>query len=285
MAKCSIGPYGHPSGKIGNLVFYTLNGQAVCRLIGKAGKPSLNQLDNRQRMSITMEFLKPMREFINSSFKLEAEGTVKNPHNLATSYNKKHALIGQYPDIKVDYSKVILSKGSLEMAKDFKLTKGDAGVNLSWDNVAEVNGRYDDVMMVMISNPDKKHASSYLNAARRADGSCFVPVPHWLMETQMEVYVCFKSADGKSISDSAYIGNLNGVAESHIEQKERLIYKQVKARFDQVEADYHKKTIAFGEGRLDSKAFRHVEKEYEVLKKKLLLLPGKPSGDPEIRLN
>ncbi|WP_157262405.1 DUF6266 family protein [Pedobacter sp. PACM 27299] len=79
-------------------------------------------------MSVTKGLLKPMADFINVSFKLEAEGTVKNPHNLATSYNKKHALTGQYPDIKVDYSKVILSKGSLEMAQDLKLSKGRKGL-------------------------------------------------------------------------------------------------------------------------------------------------------------
>jgi len=279
MALCYAGPYGHPSGKIGKLVFYMLNGQPVCRLIGKAGKPSINQLANRQAMSVTMGLLKPMSEFINVSFKLEAEGTVKNPHNLATSYNKKLALTGQYPNIKVDYSKVVLSKGNLEMANNLKLSKAEGGINLSWDaGVTTQNGRYDDIMMVMLSHPDYELASSFLNAGRRADGSCFIPLQsEWLMNGQMEVYVCFKSANGKLISDSAYAGNLNGQAESHKEKEEKLHYLTVKARFDQVAADYHQKTPLHREGKMNSRAFRHLEKEYEVLKKKLMLLPGKPS--------
>ena len=276
MAKCYSGPYGHPSGKIGKLVFYMLNGQPICRLVGRAGKPTINQLANRQGMSVTMALLKPMSEFINMSFKLEAEGTVKNPHNLATSYNKKHALTGQYPDIKVDYSKVVLSKGSLEMAKDLKISKGEKGINLSWDTaVTPNNGRYDDILMVMLSHPEQENASSFLNVARREEGGCFIPLySERLMNGQMEVYVCFKSANGESISDSAYAGNLNGQPESQIEKQEKLQYLNVKARFDQVAADYHRKTRDYGEGRLDSKAFRHVEKEYEVLKRKLEHLPG-----------
>ena len=278
MAICYAGPHGHPSGKIGKLVFYILNGQPVCRLIGRAGKPSINQLGNRQAMSVTMGLLKPMADFINVSFKLEAEGTVKNPHNLATSYNKKHALTGQYPDIKVDYSKVILSKGSLEMAIDLKLSKGEEGINLSWNTAGFENGLYDDILMVMVSHPDHGRASSFLNAGKRGDGSCFIPLQsEWMRNGQMEVYVCFKSANGELISDSAYAGNLNGLAESQKEQAEKKHYMAVKVRFDRVEADYHQKIIAHEAGRIGDKAFRHIAKEYEVLKQKLKFLPGKPS--------
>lgn len=90
----------------------------------------------------------------------------------------------------------------------------------------------------------------------------------------MEVYVCFKSANGQLISDSAYAGNLNGLAESQKEQEEKKHYSLFKIRFDQFEASYHQKIIAHEEGRIGDKAFRHIEKEYEVLKKRLEYLPG-----------
>ncbi|WP_316838500.1 DUF6266 family protein [Pedobacter gandavensis] len=278
MAKCSVGPYGHPSGKIGNVVFYMLNGQPVCRLIGKAGKPSINQKGNRQSMSVTMELIKPMADFIGVSFKLEAEGSPKNTYNLAVSYNKKHALTGQYPNIKVDYSKIILSKGNLEMAKDLKLTKGEDGINLSWNTATEQYGYHDDIMMVMISHPVKKTASNFLNVAKRSDGSCFIPLYHeWMMSEQMEVYVCVRSADEKSISNSVYVGNLNGVPDTESEIAEKANYQAIKARFDQVANDYHEKRMVLGHGGMESKAFRQVRKEYQVLKEKLEHLPGKPS--------
>ncbi|WP_316842197.1 DUF6266 family protein [Pedobacter gandavensis] len=278
MAICNVGPYGHPSGKIGSLVFYILNGQPVCRTIGKPGKPSIKQLANQQAMSVTMELVKPMADFINVSFKLEAEGTVKNPHNLATSYIKKQALIGQYPDIKVDYSKVVLSQGSLEMAKDLKITKGKEGLNLSWNSDMEENAAADDILMVLVSHPTKKRASSYLNAARRSDGNCFLPLDkEWMINQQMEIYVCLKSSNEKSISDSVYVGNLNGAPESESEKAEKAHFMATKARFDVVEADYHKKRLELAEGLIESRAFRHLQKEYRVLRDKLDFLPGKPS--------
>ena len=276
MAICVSGLYGQPSGKIGKLVFYMLNGQPVCRLVGRAGKPSVNQLANRQSMSVTMDLLKPMSDFINVGFKLDSEGTVKNQHNLATSYNKKTALTGEYPNIKVDYSKVILSKGSLEMAKDLKVSKGEAGINLSWNDLITENGSYDDILMVMVNYPDKKQASSFLNVAKRKDGTCFIPVfrAEWMKNTQMEIYVCFKSANGKLISDTTYAGNLNGVAETEKEKAETTDYNAIKARYELISADYHKRLMENWEGKTESKAFRHLEREYLVLKKRLEHLPG-----------
>ncbi|MBB2147873.1 DUF6266 family protein [Pedobacter gandavensis] len=278
MAICSVGPYGHPSGKIGNVVFYMLNGQPVCRMKGKPGKPSIKQLGNRQAMAVTMDLVAPMADFINISFKQEAEGTVKNPHNLAVSYNKKGALTGEYPNIKVDYSKVILSRGELEMVSDLKISKGEDGINLSWNTDISENGSYDDLLMVLVNHPTKKRASSYLNAAKRADGSCFIPVSQeWMMREQMEIYVCLRSSNEKSITDSVYAGNLNGEPDSPMEKAAKIHYNATKARFDRVAADYHKQRMDDWEGALERKAFRHLEKEYHVLRDKLLHLPGKPS--------
>ncbi|MBB2149754.1 DUF6266 family protein [Pedobacter gandavensis] len=278
MAICKVGPFGHPSGKIGNMVFYMLNGQAVCRSKGKPGKPSLKQKANQEAMKLTMELLKPMKDFINVSFKQESAGSIKNPHNLATSYNKKQALTGEYPNIKVDYNEVILSRGTLEMAEDLKVSKGVEGLDLSWDSGIKENGAADDILMVLVSHPTKKRASTFLNAAKRADGSCFIPLDReWMMTEQMEVYVCLKSSNEKLISDSAYVGNLNGAPDSPLEKAEKMKFFAIKARFDQVAADYEKKKMDYAEGVIGTKAFRYLEKEYQVLRDKLKHLPGKPS--------
>ncbi|WP_222539360.1 DUF6266 family protein [Pedobacter polysacchareus] len=278
MAIFTVGPFGRPSGKIGNVVFYILNGQLVGRGIGKPGKPSLKQLANRQAMSATMDFLKPMTDFINVSFKSEAEGSLKNPHNLATSYNKKHALTGEYPNICVDYTKVILSKGQLESANELKISKGENGLHLSWNSGINENGAADDQLMVMVSHPGRKRASGYLNAARRGEGGCFLPLSkNWMLEEQMEIYVCFKSANGQLISDSAYVGNLNGVPASKEEKTKETLYHTTKVRFDQVSIDYHKKRLDFPEGVPESKAFRHLETEYFALINKMAHLRQKSS--------
>jgi hypothetical protein len=272
MAKAPNGPLGALNGKLHNLVFYMLNGQPVVRTIGDPGKPSRNQLANRQAMSVTMEMVSRISEFINVSFELEARGTVRNAHNLATSYIKKHALKGEYPNISVDYSKVILSNGSIPGANDLKIEKKEKGVLVSWDP----SGQYNDTVMILLYHPLEKTAMPVINACRRDAGSYFVSLPEQLLHGPIEAYICFKSANGKAISDSAYIGNLNGEMKSKKEQEKNEKYILVKQRFDVLEADYLKQLEDNRGKPVDTKAFRNLEREYEVLKKKLEHLPGKP---------
>lgn len=280
MAISKHGPYGHPNGKIGKLVHYMLKGQPVTRMVGRRIKSSQKQLVNCQAMSVTMGFLRPKNvlKFINLGFELEARGTVKNPHNLATSYNKKFALKGEYPNLKIDYSKAMVSQGSLSAPRDTKLVKTEAGLELSWDpSPLEGENHLDDIAMVLLCYPGLEDAMSYLNAAKREDGKYFIALSGMLHDEPMEVYMCFKSADGKSISNSVYFGNLNGEAETEEEKYQKKKYLTLKTRFDQVEADYLAHIERHGNVVVVTRAFRNLETEYLSLKSKLDNLPGKPS--------
>lgn len=277
MALSFNGPHGPLKGKIGNLVFYLLNGQPVVRTIGDPGKPSKNQKGNQQAMSVTMKAVKSMKDFINSSFELEARGTIRNPFNLAVSYNKKHALTGEYPNIKVDYSKIVLSYGNLPLAADLKMVKTDTGVLLSWDlDNEDFDALNNDMVMLMLHHPSSQKSTIALNACRRDAGQHFIPVSDALLNEPIEGYICFKSANGKRISDSAYLGNLNGELKTPEEESQQKKYVVLKTRFDQVEQDYLRQLNDNRGNPVDSKAFRNLEKEYQVLKCKLEHLPGKP---------
>jgi hypothetical protein len=280
MAISKHGPYGHPNGKIGKLVHYMLKGQPVTRMVGKRTKSSPAQKVNCQEMAVTMDFLRPdsVLKFINLGFELEARGTTKNPHNLATSYNKKFALKGEYPNLKMDYSKAMVSQGSLSAPKDTKLVKTQVGLELSWDpSPLECENHLDDIAMVLLCYPGLEEASSYLNAAKRENGKHFIALPESLYDQPIEVYMCFKSADGKAISNSVYFGNLNGKAETAEEKYQKKKYEALKTRFDQVAASYLQHIELSGNAIVVTKAFRNLKTEYLALKSKLDNLPGKPS--------
>ena len=278
MAILSNSAFGHPNGKIGGMVYYMLKGQAVCRMIGEQGKPSIKQKANYQAMQVTMSLVKPMKEFIRNSFELEARGTVKNAHNLAVSYNKKQALQGEYPNISVDYSKVVLSYGELSGARDFSISKKETGLTVNWNPESYAGGHDgDDILMIQLCYPLRKHGRSFLNASRRDSGEVFIPVSEVNIEEPIEAYACFKSADGKQISDSIYLGNINGAVKSVEEQAAEEKYIVLKTRFDQVAADYlpRKKQIELCL-KDSNKAFRNLEAEYLSLKNQLAHLPGGP---------
>ena len=275
MALSPHGPHGPLIGKVGNLVSYILNGQVVTRMVGrKRTKHSKSQLANYQSMAVTMRLLRNMTDFINSSFEIEAKGTVKNQHNLATSYNKKQALKGEYPNISVDYSKVVLSYGKLEIAQNLKMEKTNTGLQISWDTQG---GQPNDMVMILIHQPVDEQSLTYINACRRDAGSYFIPFSdEKKLQEQLECYICFKSANGKQISNSVYLGNLNGEMKTEAEKEEKKKYEVLKARFDQVSADYLRMQQLDRGLHTGTKAFRTLEKEYEVLKDKLDRLHGKP---------
>ncbi|NQX39699.1 hypothetical protein SAMN05421820_10696 [Pedobacter steynii] len=277
MALSLNGPHGHLKGKIGNLVFYLLNGQPVVRTIGDPGKPSINQKGNQQAMSVTMKVFKSMKSFINSSFELEARGTVRNPFNLAISYNKKNALKGAYPNLRIDYSKIVLSYGDLPLANDLKMVKTETGVLISWGlSNQDFPALNNDMVMLMLHHPLDHRSTTVLNACRRDAGQHFIPLSNTELNEPIEAYICFKSANGKKISDSAYLGNLNGEPDTPEEESQKKKYAVLKTRFDQIELDYLQQLNDNGGNPVDSKAFRNLEKEYQVLKHKLEHLPRKP---------
>lgn len=118
---------------------------------------------------------------------------------------------------------------------------------------------------------------SLLNASRRDSGQVFIPVSKTCIHEPIEAYACFKSADGKQISNSIYLGNINGTVKSAEEQAAQERYTVLKTRFDQVETKYlaRKKHIDLCL-KTENKSFRTLETEYLSLKDKLAHLPGGP---------
>lgn len=274
MAISPNGPHSHPNGKIGNLIYYTLNGQQIVRIVGVNTKPPTNkQKANHQAMAVTMNLLRPALRFINTGFRLEATGTTRNPHNLATSYNKKHALKGEYPNISVDYSKVMVSKGNLPLAGNLKMERENNGLRISWDPRDQNKGDYaDDIVMVLVLHPATQQAHCLLNAGHRGAGNCFVELENNKSLAQTEVYLCFRSSSGVKISDSAYLGNFNGETGNRKEAKKKEKQQALKSRFEQVKANYLQQLQDAGSVKPKHKTFRLLESEYLMLKRRL--------GDP-----
>lgn len=235
MAITTNGFYNNPNGKIGKMVYYMLRGQLVSRSIGRPGNPTVPQLANRQAMSVTMDVLSDMVDFINEGFLLEAHGTTKNQYNLATSYNKKNALKGVYPNLSIDYSKLKLSSGKLDAPVETTLVKTKCGVEISWDSQHHPTGKAEDMAMVVLYHPVLKSATTVLYATQRSKGTCFISLQGRWLDGPVEAYMFFKSANGKAVSDSVYLGNLNGTVKSVemvvVEDKD----KKGKTRFKAIE--------------------------------------------------
>lgn len=211
MGRLNNGLFGGFSGRVGNLVGYMLNGKSIVRTIGKSSKPLTSaRKANCEEMTVVNTFLRATSDFIRSGFKLITAGTDKNFYNAAVSYNKKNALQGSYPNISMDYKKVLVSMGDLLTADKTTISNHENGIEFKWDVPADLaRERRNDRAMLLIYFPDSGSSSYMLSGARRHEGKDVLYTPSNRTESGMESYISFMNDDGTEISDSVYAGSLN----------------------------------------------------------------------------
>lgn len=227
MARMKNGPYGPVIGKVGNTVGYIRRGEAILRINGKPSKKpkTLKQKAAFDRMRVIMELIKPLNAFINSSFKLAVNGSTRIPQNEAVSVNINAALKGEYPNLEVDYPKVVLSKGDLLPAVNPVVTadmppvthhfQAMVTIKFKWDTTDwDEQNRRAQVMMVAYL-PDNKNAFFSVSGARRYEGEDTLQGIIYIADhgshykdTCIETYIAFISDDRESISDSIYVGQI-----------------------------------------------------------------------------
>ena len=211
MARLAKGLFGGFSGKLGDLVGYSRNGKDLVRTKGKSTKPATEkQLAVRQKISVLNTALSAMLTVINVGFRLVIKGMDKSPFNAAVSYNFKHACVGSYPSIGIDYSKLLISKGTLPPAFGAKVGIVPGGLEFSWGlDPAIQDNILNDRAMLLIYYPDPNHLPAsnenvvcVLIGAQRKALKDVIELPEAYLTAPMHCYIAFAAEDGSNISDS-----------------------------------------------------------------------------------
>ena len=207
MGKMINGLSGSCNGKIGNLVVYELMGKTVIRTIGKSSKPPTEkQLEVRQRMRVMSGFLYPLHDVINKGFCESAVLAQKYPHNMAVSYNIRNAMTGVYPNIGIDYTKVMLAQGTILPAQQPAVERVGQELRFTWAASPLMPWlESTDRVMLEAYFPDKNYAVSLIGGAVRIKGAETLRLPHTMQDEYLVAYIAFLSDNGKQASDSVYI--------------------------------------------------------------------------------
>lgn len=202
---------GNISGKVGNIVFYTLNGKQVARTLGKTTKsPTVPQLQNRQEMAVVNGFIKQVIAFINVGFDLIAKGMNKSPANMAVGYNKRYALQGTYPNIEIAYEKVLVTQGIMWDAEEPSVEMTALGLDFSWSCPATlIWPRINDQVMILVYFPVIKKVVYVLSGVNRLHCATSLALQSNLLNEYMEVYISFIAENRKSIASSTYLRSFN----------------------------------------------------------------------------
>ena len=126
MATLRKGILGGFSGKVGGVVGSTWKGKQVLRSLPAPRKtgPSPAQLEQQARFTLLVSFIRPVTPILNKAF--EKSNLNMSAFNKALS-NNQDAVTGNYPDFKIDYTKVILCKGYIRNGDVIELVAGSEG--------------------------------------------------------------------------------------------------------------------------------------------------------------
>jgi hypothetical protein len=211
MGKARNGIFGAVNGKVGNLVFYKLHGEDVVRQLGeRTGKLSAAQQANCSKMALIVSLFSKIKPFLKVGFGIEARGTNKNYHNLATAYNKANAFEMQEGKPVLKYEQLLLSYGDLKPPRAATLEVLNGGIRFSWayEEQEDWASRNDQVMM-MAYFPDDNEASFSISGARRSKQSDLLDIHSSYSEKRTELYISFVSDDRGSVATSIYLGRIN----------------------------------------------------------------------------
>jgi hypothetical protein len=216
MATLKNGILGGVRGKIGNVVGSSWKGVDYLKTLPATYTDAKTevQISNRSKFLSVIRFLQPLTDFIRLGYKSQAQG--KTAFNAAMSYLYHNAVSGTYPDLVIDFSKVVLSKGSLTGAYNASASASGTNLLLSWaDNSADGSAKASDVAMVAVYHPLLVDAYFSLNAAKRSDAGVELQLPQHFSGGEVHVYLSFMALDAlgsqamKSVSNSSYVGMLS----------------------------------------------------------------------------
>jgi hypothetical protein len=205
-SKGILGPF---SGKVGTVVGSNWKGIDYMRSYRKRIKNprTQSQMMQRTKLSMASKFAKPIKEVLNSGWRLYAKD--KTPVNAAVKYLISNAIIGVYPDYAIDPEKVLISSGSLATAVNPSVSVSGCEITVGWDdNCMTGNAATTDRVLVAVISPERAEAVIQDGAADRSELCTTVIVPaHWSGDTVC-CYLGFINKFKDSVANSVYLGEL-----------------------------------------------------------------------------
>lgn len=208
MGTIKQGILGGFSGKVGTVIGSIWKGISYMRGRAQSVKNprTEGQVEQRSKFALTLNFLKPITAYIRTGYKTYANK--QTAFNAAMSYIVKNAIGGTSPNYNLDFSSVLVSRGSLTQPTNTNVSVASGKAAISWtDNSGQGNAQSTDVAMPLAFNTDKGEAVFSTAAATRADQSAELNFPaDWNGDT-IELYSGFASADGINVANALYLGS------------------------------------------------------------------------------
>jgi len=170
------------------------------------------QLQQRSKFSLMVELSRMFLGFIRTGFKQVAIGM--SQFNVFMKTNISEVITGTYPTYSIDFTQLIVSKGTLTGA-DNGIATAVAGhkITIDWDdNSGNGDALATDKAMQLIINYTKKAVIQDTTAKTRVDITNQLTVPAAWVGDQVHVYLSFMTPTGNKVADSKFLGSVTIIA-------------------------------------------------------------------------
>ncbi|HWW39802.1 DUF6266 family protein [Pedobacter sp.] len=210
MGKFLKGILGGFSGKIGNVIGAVWRGVDYMRsLPRKSGKPATEaQLIPRLKMKVVVGFLRSINDLIKLGY--QSYKGKQTPMNAAVAFHIDKAITGVYPNLNINFPKVVFSKGRLLRpsapgVESVTPTK----IKFEWLNNAPATGSSTaatDMATLLLYNPGKEQFVAAEDVAARSALTFTLDVPAEWIGDDVHAWMSFVGVNRKEVSDSVYVG-------------------------------------------------------------------------------
>lgn len=210
MTKLKQGILGPISGKIGPVIGGIWKNIPYLREAARPGskkkKRSEAQIASSEKFKFINKWLEPFQPYVSIGFNVLA--VHKTERNIAHTLNYD-AVTGIHPNLNVDYSKVVISKGSLPMLFSPQISMASATeVKLDWQQIIHPRSKYNDQVMLMLYCPEIGYADGFTGGVNRALKTTTFKFHPKLAGKLLHAYVSITSASRKMVANSQYLGAL-----------------------------------------------------------------------------
>lgn len=208
MAILKNGIFGRISGKIGSLVASSWKGINYVRTrpeVIKGAPVSPARKAAQEKLTYLSKLLSLFYSYLVIGFKHKA--VQQTELNAAFSANYHTAVLGSYPDLSIDYSKLTLSSGRLPLLSSLTWSYGADGViQVDWTSDPHQPGSYDDQVMLILYSEKRKIVDGFIGRVLRRDHQCSFTPDTRMKGAKVHLYVFVASFSRHLVSNSEYLG-------------------------------------------------------------------------------
>lgn len=206
MARIEQGVLGPFSGKVGEVIGSSWKGipYVKARPSSFHDAKTPRQLTHRMRLQTAHGVARSIKQILEIGFR-NVTGA-QTPYNNAVSHLMKNALVGEYPEVGIAPSKVVVSQCKLAGAGDCSHSvEEDGTVRFSWSEpFPEGNARPEDQAILLAYNFTQLQGVSSLVCRKDKVGRIEV-LENWRGDS-IACYIFFASVSNESVSNSKYLG-------------------------------------------------------------------------------